>query len=104
VVDLTSGKATDVAPGDIPAARGLGNNGGLLTMTLIQQFIIHSATLKLSSKRGVVIVTAPIVLGTAMSAAENRVVYEIWSDGAATRDQLWSYDERASQPSWLRFP
>ena len=38
VVDLTTGKATDVAPGDIPAGRALGNNGGLLTMTLIQQF------------------------------------------------------------------
>src|ERR1035438_10870032 len=36
VVDLTTGKATDVAPGDIPAGRGLGNNGGLLTLTLIQ--------------------------------------------------------------------
>ncbi len=101
VVDLSTGKATDVAPGDLPAGRGLGNNGGLLTMTLIQQFIIHSAVLKLSSKPGVVIVTAPIVLGAAMSAAENRVVYEIWSDGAATNDQLWSYDVGTGQSTKL---
>ena len=101
VVDLTTGKATDVAPGDIPAGRGLGNNGGLLTLTLIQQFIVHSAALKLSSKPGVVIVTAPVVLGTAMSAAENRVVYEIWSDGAATHDQLWSYDVGTGQSTKL---
>jgi uncharacterized protein (TIGR03437 family) len=101
VVDLTNGKAADVAPGAIPAARGLGNNGGLLTVTPIQQFIIHSAALKLSSKPGVVIVTAPVVLGTAMSAAENRVVYEIWSDGAATHDQLWSYDVGTGQSTKL---
>jgi uncharacterized protein (TIGR03437 family) len=101
VVDLTTGMATDVAPGEIPAGRGLGNNGGLLTLTLIQQFIVHSASLKLSSKPGVVIVTAPVVLGAAMSAAENRVVYEIWSDGAATHDQLWLYDVGTGQSTKL---
>jgi uncharacterized protein (TIGR03437 family) len=101
VVDLTNGKATDVGPGDIPAVRGLGNTGGLLTLTPIQQFIVHSEVLKLSSKPGVVIVTAPVVLATAMSAAENRVVYEIWSDGAATHDQLWSYDVGTGQSAKL---
>src|ERR1035438_5881738 len=101
VVDLTTGKETDVGPRDIPPRPGLGNNGGLLTLTLIQQFIVHSAALKLSSKLGVVIVTAPVVLGTAMSAAENRVVYEIWSDGAATHDQLWSYDVGTGQSTKL---
>lgn len=70
-------------------------------MTLIQQFIVHSASLKLSSKPGVVIVNAPVVLGTAMSALENRVVYEIWSDGAATHDQLWSYDVGTGQSTKL---
>lgn len=101
VADLSTGKVSDVAPGDLAAGRGLGNNGGLLTMTLMQQFIIHSAALKLSSKPGVVIVTAPVVLGAAMSAAENRVVYEIWSDGAATNDQLWSYDVGTGQSTKL---
>lgn len=101
VVDLTTGKATDVAPGDIPVGQGLGNSGGLLTLTLTQQFIVHSAALKLSSKPGVAIVTAPVVLGAAMSAAENRVVYEIWSDGAATHDQLWSYDVTTGQSTKL---
>src|SRR5215475_15497390 len=101
VIDLTTGKAADVAPGDIPAGRGLGNNGGLLTLTLIKQFIVQSAALKLSSKPGVVIVTAPVVLNAALSAAENRVVYEIWSDGAATRDQLWSYDVGTGQSTKL---
>ena len=36
-----------------------------------------------------------------MSAAENRVVYEIWSDGAATNDQLWSYDVGTGQSTKL---
>lgn len=40
-------------------------------------------------------------LNTAMSAAENRVVYKIWSDGAATNDQLWSYDVGTGQSTKL---
>jgi uncharacterized protein (TIGR03437 family) len=101
VVDLTTGKATDVAPGDITGAGSLGNNGALLTQTLVAQFIVHSATLKLSSKPGVVIVTAPIILDAVLSAQENRVIYEIWSDGAATHDQLWSYDVSTGQSTKL---
>jgi uncharacterized protein (TIGR03437 family) len=102
VVDLTIGSAAQVSPGDIAAGRfGLGNNGGLLTLTLHQVFIIHSADLKLSTKPGLVIVTAPIVLSAVLSAAENRVVYEIWSDPAATNDQLWSYDVGTGQSTKL---
>jgi hypothetical protein len=35
VVDLTTGTATQVSPGDVAAGGGLGNNGGLLTLTLL---------------------------------------------------------------------
>ena len=101
VVDLTTGKATDVAPGDITGAASLGNSGALLTQTLVAQFIVHSATLKLSSKPGVAIVTAPIILDAVLSADESRVIYEIWSDTAATHDQLWSYDVATGQSTKL---
>ena len=101
VVDLTSGTATQVSPGDVAAGGGLGNNGGLLTLTRHQAFIVQSVDLKLSSKPGLVIVTAPVLLSAVLSASENRVIYEIWSDGAATHDQLWSYDVSTGQATKL---
>jgi hypothetical protein len=101
VVDLTTGTATQVSPGDVAAGVGLGNNGSLLTLTLHQTFIVHSVDLRLSSKPGLVIVTAPALLSAVLSASENRLIYEIWSDGAATHDQLWSYDVGTGQSTKL---
>ena len=58
VVDLTTGSVAQVSPGDIAAGGrcGLGNNGGLLTLTLHQAFIVNSVDLKLSTRPGLVIV------------------------------------------------
>ncbi|HWC96455.1 MAG TPA: hypothetical protein VG456_06895 [Candidatus Sulfopaludibacter sp.] len=102
LVDLTTGSVSQISPGDIVAsARALGNNGGLLTLTLHQAFIVHSVDLKLSTSPGLVIVTAPVLLSAALSAVENRVIYEIWSDPSASHDQLWSYDVATGQSTKL---
>jgi len=70
-------------------------------LTIHQVFIVHSVDLKLSTRPGLVIVTAPVLLSAVLSAAENRVVYEIWSDPAASHDQLWSYDVATGQSTKL---
>jgi uncharacterized protein (TIGR03437 family) len=103
VADLTTGTVAQVSPGDIAAGGrpGLGNSGGLLTLILHQAFIVHSVDLKLSTRPGFVIVTAPVLLSAALSAAENRVAYEIWSDPAASHDQLWAYDVGTGQSTKL---
>jgi uncharacterized protein (TIGR03437 family) len=69
---------------------GIGNNGGLLMLTLHQAFILSTVDLTLSSRPGVVIVNSEDVPAAVVSAAENRVVYEI-------NRQLWSYDVAAGQ-------
>ena len=102
VVDLSTG-ATRTAAGGFPEAGqfGIGNNGGLLMLTVHQAFIVSNVDLTLSSRPGVLIVNAPEVLDAVVSAVENRVVYEIWGDTAATRDQLWSYDVASGQSTKL---
>jgi hypothetical protein len=102
VVDLSIG-ATRTAAGGFPEGGtfGIGNNGSLLMLTVHQAFIVSNVDLTLSSRPGVLIVNAPEVLDAVVSAVENRVVYEIWSDTAATRDQLWSYDVASGQSTKL---
>jgi len=102
VVDLSTG-ATRTAAGGFPEGGpfGIGNNGSLLMLTVHQEFIVSNVDLTLSSKPGVLIVNAPELLNAVVSAVENRVVYEIWSDGAATDDQLWSYDVASGQSTKL---
>ncbi len=93
VVDLSTG-ATRTAAGGFPEGGpfGIGNIGSLLVLTVHQAFIVSNVDLTLSSRPGVLMVNAPEVLDAVVSAVENRVVYEIWGDTAATRDQVWSYD------------
>ncbi len=98
VIDLSTGAIQTLATGMMVGGRyGLSNNGGLLSIVVHQAFIVSSTDLILSTRPGVVIVNAPIVLNAVVSAAENRVVYEIWGDTAAVRDQLWSYDVASGQ-------
>jgi uncharacterized protein (TIGR03437 family) len=102
VADLSTG-ATQNLPSGLPVGGryGIGNNGTVLMYIVHQVFIISSMDLTLSTKPGLVIVNAPVVLNAVISAAENRVVYEIWGDTAAVRDQLWSYDVASGQATKL---
>lgn len=95
VVDRSTG-AAQVAPGGIALGGrfGIGNNGGLLMLTLHQAFPLSNVDLTLSTRPGVVIVNSPVISAAVVSAAENRVVYEIGL-------QLWSYDVAKGQATKL---
>lgn len=102
VADLSTGVIQNLPSGFAAGGRyGIGNNGTVLMLVVHQAFIVSSTDLTLSSKPGLVIVTAPVVLNAIISASENRVVYEIWGDSAAVRDQLWSYDVGSGQSTKL---
>jgi len=102
VADLSTGAIQTISTGIIAGGRyGISNTGGVLVLIVHHVFIISSTDITLSSKPGVVIVNAPEVLNVVVSAAENRVVYEIWGDTAAVRDQLWSYDVASGQSTKL---
>jgi uncharacterized protein (TIGR03437 family) len=93
IADLSTGATQKITTGFIAGGRcGISNNGGLLVLIVHQSFIVSNTDLVLSTKPDAVIAQAPIVLSAVVSAAENRVVYEIWGDSSALRDQLWSYD------------
>jgi uncharacterized protein (TIGR03437 family) len=95
VVNLSTG-AAQTAPGGIALGGrfGIGNNGGLLMLTLHQVFILSTVDLTLSTKPGVVIANSPAIPSAVVSAAENRVIYEV-------NRQLWSYDVAAGQSAKL---
>jgi uncharacterized protein (TIGR03437 family) len=81
---------------------GIGNNGGVLFLTLHKIFIFSTVDLVLSSQPGVKIVTTPVVYTAVVSAAENRVVYEIYSAANGQTDrQLWSFDMASGQSTLL---
>ncbi len=96
VVNLSTG-AVQTAPGGIAYGGrfGIGNNGGLLMLTLHQFFPVGSTVdLTLSSRPGVVIANSPVISAAVVSASESRVIYEIGLG-------LWSYDVAAGTSTKL---
>jgi hypothetical protein len=95
VVDVSTGVAR-TAPGGLAMGGrfGIGNSGGLLMLTLHQMFITSTVDLTLSTHPDVVIVNAPVIIAAVVSAAENRVLYEM-------NRQLWAYDVAAGQATKL---
>jgi uncharacterized protein (TIGR03437 family) len=90
------------APLTIGGRFGIGNNGGVLFLNLHQVFIFSTVDLVLSSQPGVKIVNTPVVYTAVVSAAENRVVYEIYTDPKGQTDrQLWSFDVASGQSTML---
>ncbi len=96
VVNLSTG-AVQTAPGGLTYGGrfGIGNNGGLLMLTLHQFFPVGSTVdLTLSSRPDVVIANSPVISAAVVSASESRVIYEIGLG-------LWSYDVAAGQSTKL---
>ena len=109
VLDRNSGTMQVVGAGDptlsnalpIGGRFGIGNNGGMLVLVLHRMFIISTVDLVLSDQPGTVIVNTSAVYTAIVSAAENRVVYEIPAPSGQTAHQLWSYDMASRQANLL---
>jgi uncharacterized protein (TIGR03437 family) len=80
---------------------GIGNNGGLLYLVLHQAFIVSTVDLVLSDRPATTIVNSSVVYTAVVSAAENRVVYEISGNTSLIGRQLWSYDMNSGQSTKL---
>jgi uncharacterized protein (TIGR03437 family) len=80
---------------------GIGNNGGLLYVVVRKVFVISTVDLVLSSRPATTIVNSSAVYTAVVSAAENRVVYEISGNTSLIGRQLWSYDMNSGQSSKL---
>jgi uncharacterized protein (TIGR03437 family) len=72
-----------------------------LYLVLHQAFIISTVDLVLSDRAATTIVNSSVVYTAVVSAAENRVVYEISGNSSLIGRQLWSYDMNSGQSTKL---
>jgi uncharacterized protein (TIGR03437 family) len=98
---VTLGGPGALPPLPVGGRFGIGNNGGLLYLVLHQVFIISTVDLVLSSRPATTIVNSSVVYTAVVSAAENRVVYEISGNTSLVGRQLWSYDVNSGQSTKL---
>src|SRR6202140_3822146 len=98
---ITAGASGALAPLPVGGRFGIGNNGGLLYLVLHQVFIISTVDLVLSDRPATTIVNSSVVYTAVVSAAENRVVYEISGNTSLVGRQLWSYDVSSGQSTKL---
>ncbi len=109
VLDRTTGVVQTAGSGDPSGAVplpvggrfGIANTGDILLLVLHRAFIVSTVDLVLSGKSALKIVNAPIVYVAVVSAAENRVVYEIPSVKGQTDRELWSFDVGSGQATLL---
>lgn len=109
VLDRSTGAVQNVQSSDpttngalpVGGRFGIGNNGGVLFLVLHKVFIFSTVDLLLSDQPGTKIVNAPSVYTAVVSAAENRVVYEISNVMGQTDRQLWSFDMASGQSTLL---
>ena len=98
---VTAGASGGPPPLPIGGRFGIGNNGGLLYLVLHQVFIVSTVDLVLSDRPATTIVNSSVVYTAVVSAAENRVVYEISGNTSLIGRQLWSYDMNSGQSTKL---
>lgn len=100
-VVTTAGGSGGNIPLPVGGRFGIGNNGGLLYLVLHKAFIVSTVDLVLSDRPGTMIVNSSVVYTAVVSAAENRVVYEISGNTSLIGRQLWSYDMNSGQSTKL---
>lgn len=98
---VVTGGSGGIPPLPVGGRFGIGNNGGLLYLVLHQTFIISTVDLVLSDRPATTIVNSSVVYTAVVSAAENRVVYEISGNTSLIGRQLWSYDMNSGQSTKL---
>jgi uncharacterized protein (TIGR03437 family) len=98
---VTAGGFGGIPPLPVGGRFGIGNNGGLLYLVLHQAFIVSTVDLVLSDRPATTIVNSSVVYTAVVSAAENRVVYEISGNTSLIGRQLWSYDMNSGQSTKL---
>jgi len=102
VVQTVQSSDPSINPFPIGGRFGIGNNGGMLFLTLHKIFIFSTVDLVLSDQPSVKIVNTPVVYTAVVSAVENRVVYEIYNGANGQTDrQLWSFDMASGQSTLL---
>jgi len=98
---VTAGGSGGNTPLPVGGRFGIGNNGGLLYLVLHQAFIVSTVDLVLSDRPATTVVNSSVVYTAVVSAAENRVVYEISGNTSLIGRQLWSYDMNSGQSTKL---
>jgi uncharacterized protein (TIGR03437 family) len=98
---VTAGGSGGLPPLPVGGRFGIGNNGGLLYLVLHKAFIVSTVDLVFSGRPATTIVNSSVVYTAVVSAAENRVVYEISGNTSLIGRQLWSYDMNSGQSTKL---